>query len=203
MENSKSLTRLFSAGAYLAMLVSLFKPVRDADVWWHLGSGRYLVENRTIPHVDVFSLTAAGTPWINTYWLFDAALYLGYLAVGLAGVIALHAVLALTALAFQQKSLRESGLGPLAALAAVFVMFFGASPRLEPWEKYASLVSLVFLSALTCSLYRWKRDGWGRSIWVWPAVFCLWANMHRGVTFGLAVAGCFALLASGDRKSVV
>jgi len=34
-------------------LLSLFK-IANYDIWWILADGRYIVENKVIPHTDVF-----------------------------------------------------------------------------------------------------------------------------------------------------
>ena len=32
----------------------------DWDFWWHLKAGQYIIESRSIPHIDPFSFTRAG-----------------------------------------------------------------------------------------------------------------------------------------------
>ena len=59
---------LFSA------LAGLFK-VKSYDVFWHLASGRWIVEHGRIPRTDPFRFTSHGAPWVDHEWLFQVLLY--------------------------------------------------------------------------------------------------------------------------------
>jgi len=39
--------------------------VKDLDLWLHIGTGRFIVQNGYVPTVDVLSHTLAGQPWIT------------------------------------------------------------------------------------------------------------------------------------------
>ena len=45
--------------------------LKDPGVGWHLQAGRLMLASWSVPHVDVFSYTAAGRPWVDYYWLFE------------------------------------------------------------------------------------------------------------------------------------
>ena len=47
----------------------------DTDTWWHLASGRWIVEHASVPAVDTLSYTVPGKAWINLQWLGDVLLY--------------------------------------------------------------------------------------------------------------------------------
>lgn len=42
--------------------------ITDADFWWHLKTGEYIVESRSVPHTDIFSHTAEGRHWTTHEW---------------------------------------------------------------------------------------------------------------------------------------
>lgn len=67
--------------------------IKDLDLWLHLGVGRYILANFTIPHVDVFSCTVAGTPWINHEWLFQIFAYTLYQTGGMESIVFLQVAL--------------------------------------------------------------------------------------------------------------
>jgi len=75
-------------GLFLAFWTAFF-PVRFCnDPWWHLKTGKYLIEYMgehgfAFPPTDVFSLTGSQTPWVNHEWLSDMLLYAMYLVGGL------------------------------------------------------------------------------------------------------------------------
>ena len=74
----------------LTLLAALFgiKQLDNSDTWWHLASGRWMVENWSIPSQDVLSFTVPGHDWINLQWLFDLLMYAVY-QVGEAGALVL------------------------------------------------------------------------------------------------------------------
>ncbi|MEI6202932.1 MAG: hypothetical protein WCP68_13360, partial [Enhydrobacter sp.] len=41
----------------------------DPDTHWHIAVGDWIVANRAMPHVDTFSFTFTGQPWIAKEWL--------------------------------------------------------------------------------------------------------------------------------------
>src|ERR1043165_4884657 len=60
---------LVAAGAYLVLLPLGSRLLNDADVYTHLVVGRSILANRAFPHLDTFSATFAGQPWIAKEWL--------------------------------------------------------------------------------------------------------------------------------------
>jgi len=65
-------------------------PPLDPDLWWHLANGRLMLATRSIPHVDVYSFSAAGHPWVMHEWLADLAMYLLYQRGGLPWLSLIH-----------------------------------------------------------------------------------------------------------------
>ena len=52
--------RLLLAAATAAFLLGLFSPeIYDTDFWWHLRTGQYIVETRSLPSPDPFAWTTA------------------------------------------------------------------------------------------------------------------------------------------------
>src|SRR2546426_6001109 len=66
-------------------------PPLDPDLWWHLANGRLIITTGTIPHVDLYSFSAAGQPWVMHEWLADLLMYLLYQLGGLPLLVAVSA----------------------------------------------------------------------------------------------------------------
>ena len=70
----------------LAVVVSVFclifilahRALFDLDIWLHLKTGEFIVQNKIIPSKDTFSFTLQGRPWVDHEWLFQAFSYLIY-----------------------------------------------------------------------------------------------------------------------------
>ncbi|HEY1183933.1 MAG TPA: hypothetical protein VGE89_07100, partial [Bryobacteraceae bacterium] len=98
-------------GLLLAVLsavlcLGLLSPeIRDSDFWWHLRTGQYIVETRSLPVPDPFAYTTAAAPSayagedavrrfnLTHEWLAQALVYAAYRAAGFPGVVMLRALL--------------------------------------------------------------------------------------------------------------
>ena len=68
---SKSLLALLCGFAFLSVCF----PVVNTDIWWHLASGRWILEQGSFPASDPFSAGAAGQKWTDVHWLFQVIAY--------------------------------------------------------------------------------------------------------------------------------
>src|SRR5258706_2289374 len=83
---------IFGATAYLNPVARINRLLIDSDVYWHMVVGQWIVDHRALPHVDPFSFTMPGAPWITSAWLAEI-LYLGAFKVaGWAGPVILAAL---------------------------------------------------------------------------------------------------------------
>jgi hypothetical protein len=61
----------------LAVVIALaaIAPLRSYDLFWHLATGRWIVEHRALPLHDPFALASDRVEWINGEWLFQIFAY--------------------------------------------------------------------------------------------------------------------------------
>ncbi len=121
--------RAAAIALFLLIAAAAVAPIRSYDFFWHLATGRWIVEHRAIPINDPFALASAPKPWINGEWLYEIALYAGQSAAGFRGVSLLNGlfVAAIFTIGFWFAA-RESDMGLALFLAAT--AFAGASDRL-------------------------------------------------------------------------
>jgi hypothetical protein len=177
--------RLLAALLPLSLFVLAAQPQTDPDLWWHLRTGQWILENHTIPHGDPFSFTMLGAHWVAHEWLADIGLYLLYQAGGLT-VLSLATALIVSA-TFMSVYFRSE----LRPHAAVFTTLLAALAAAAVWGPRPATLTMLF-SALTLSVLRRARTN---RLWLWslPAMFLLWANVHSGFFLGLAIiAACLA-----------
>src|SRR5947209_7821000 len=74
--------------AVLAFLLGCFE-MFDQDIWWHLRTGRWILEQGRIPRLDLFTFSSAGRAWIDLHWGFQVAMALAYALGGVPAVILL------------------------------------------------------------------------------------------------------------------
>ncbi len=73
---------LTDRGVLLLVVVFAFllgcQQLFDADFWWHLRSGQWILEHRRVPSVDPFTFASAGRAWIDLSWLFQVTLAIAF-----------------------------------------------------------------------------------------------------------------------------
>src|SRR3989441_2799527 len=161
-------------------------PPLDPDLWWHLADGRLMVATSSIPHVDVYSFSAAGHPWVMHEWLADLAMYLLYQAGGLPWLVAVFAGVVTAAAVCLYLLLRRTGLAPS---AAVVLPLGGALAGSTAWGARPQLLNVLFCGLLLLGLIEYRA---GRlHAWMLPPFIWLWANLHSAFVVGVIISGLF------------
>ncbi len=174
-------TLLFAAVFSLAAV-----PPLDPDLWWHLANGRLIITTGSIPHVDVYSFSAAGQPWVMHEWLADLAMYLVYQFGGLPLLVAIFAGVVTASAVCLYLLLRQTG---LAASAAVAVTLVGVLAGSTAWGARPQLLNVLFCGLLLLGLLRYRA---GRlSAFVLPPFIWLWANLHSAFLVGVIISLLF------------
>jgi hypothetical protein len=161
-------------------------PPLDPDLWWHLANGRLMVGTLAIPHVDVYSFSAAGQPWIVHEWLADLGMYGLYGLGGFPLLVAVFAAMATAAAGCLFWLLRRSG---LQATVAVIMTLVGALAGSTAWGARPQLLNPLLTGLLLIGLVIY-RDGRLRA-WLLPPFIWLWANLHSGFMVGLIISALF------------
>jgi hypothetical protein len=191
---------LWVAAAIYAVLLALggMWLLTDPDVYWHITVGEWIVEHRAFPHVDMFSATMAGAPWIATAWL-SQLLYAGAHAVaGWGGVVVLAAAAIAAAFALLAHFLLQK-LAPRPAIILVGAGFVLAAPHLTARPHALALPLMVVWAGVLMNAVDYRR---APPLALLP-VMTLWANLHGSFTLGLALVAPLAFEAwwsAGDAR---
>jgi len=186
---------LASRFARLALVVGLLAflaaaawfPIRNPDIWFHLAAGRWMLEHGEVIRADPFSFTAAGAPWIAHEWGFEVAAAFLHRLGGENLLLGVKVVLVLLLVPTLLAACRFAGADLLVsgALLAVWTLMSAVYLYARP-----QVVTYLLLAALMALLLRWKSHG-GRSLWILPPLFLVWANLHAGFLGGLLVLAIF------------
>ena len=191
-------------GALLALGFVCVTPavLNDADTYWHIAAGSWMLDHRALLRVDPFSYTFAGKPWQVHEWLSEILMALAYRISGWSGIVLFSgAVLAATAgllLSYLGRFLPAAAQGIVAALS---LSCGSVSLLARP-----HLLALPVLAFWTIALLKARDERRAPSLWLTPLI-ALWANLHDSYLVGLALIGVFAFEAGieavGDRLAVV
>lgn len=163
-------------------LLALF-PLHNNDLWWHLATGRWMVENVAVPRTDPFSWTLFLESWVDNEWLGQLLFYGLWQAGGLGMLIAARAAVYATLALLVRAYTRALG-APDAFVPAVVT---AVALSHHWWALRPSVFSLIALLTMLILVER-ERERF------LPLLFLVWANTHPGFFFGLGVLGAMALV---------
>ena len=181
------LTCLFAA---LPLFYIKHARLADPDIWWHMRTGEWILQNHRIPHADPFSASAFGRAWVDYSWMFDVGAYWVVAHFDLVSVVWFETFmrLAVTAVLFSlvhslsRQFWKAVVLTGLATLAMAWVL----PPRPGAFSVLFFVLELhLIVSAL--------RNSNPRLLWILPALFVLWANIHVEFVTGLFLLGAFCV----------
>lgn len=174
--------------AMVAFIVSdLRVPARmfaDPDIWWHMACARMVDQTHHFIHMEPFSFTVAGQPWIDPEWLSEMFFWLGFKWAGFLGVYAVAATAICGNIWFiywrgRRKS-RSAAVSFWMSVAAMLLMTVNASARTILFGYLALSVEMLILD-------RVESGGNPRLLWLLPPLFMIWINLHGSWLIGFAV----------------
>lgn len=188
------LVMLFTAPAAISLRMA---SVADPDIWWHLRSAEWIAANHALPRTDPFSTFGAGKPWAAYSWLYELMVYGLYRWLGLQGIVAYTAGMAVAVAMALHRLLghlqRDFTFAVLLTIFSVFSIMRLYTPR--PW-----LFSILLFTLVVDLLMRARRNGEERGLLWLPVIFALWANLHIQFVDGLVVLGIATAEAFAARR---
>ncbi len=167
---------LVATVAPVALAVSVaLHPLLEPDVFWHLASGRWILDHRGVPRTDVLTYTLRDHPWLNFQWLFDVALVSTWRFGGAdALVLATAGGLGLTAF-FLVRAARAAGAGIAAASFAVTLHVLASAERTTTRPEIFSYAALAAVVGIVETV---RRGGPRSSLVAIPILSAVWINVH-------------------------
>jgi len=175
-------------------------PVREGDVFWHIRTGQWIWQNRSIPDHDPFTFTYQKEDPVRPgylrqeiilrgYWLAQILYYLIYHHTGIAGVMAFRSLMITLILLIIYLLMRRLGTGHWMAfffltMSAIWFVNAGDRPHLFSFLLFP--VVLYLMDSL--------KKGWAikKGIGI-ILLMALWPNLHGGYVTGVAVIGIYLI----------
>ncbi|THD42486.1 MAG: hypothetical protein E7774_15495 [Bradyrhizobium sp.] len=170
--------------------LAAFSPavLNDGDTWTHVATGQWILAHGAVPRIDPFSYTFAGQPWTAHEWLAEVLMAIAFRLAGWSGVALLTGAAAGAAVAIMARRAARDLSGPaLLVVAALSALLIAPSLLARPHILALPLVAL-WGSALLSARERGEAPPIANA-----ALMALWANLHGGFAFGLALIAPFAL----------
>ncbi len=187
----------FGGWTYVILLINGNLLLNDCDTYWHIVTGRWILDHGAVPHADIYSFTKFDDHWISSSWLAQVLYALAYKSAGWAGPVCLAAAAAATTFALLTSILCRrirAGYAVLVAFAALVISVTHVYAR-------PHVLALPFMVAWADELLSASERREAPSFWLLP-LLALWANLHGGFMFGLVLVGAAALDAvwNADRE---
>lgn len=179
-----SLNKLVMWITFLAVFAMAARVSVDTDTWWHLRTGQWIVENRSIPQTDPFSYTRAGETWQYPGWLVQVPLY-GWYHIGGPGALNLWTA-GMVTLAFVFVWFTLSG-GPF---LRSFAIILGATVAAVYWAARPYMATFLLAAIFLWILedFRWRKVD---RLWWLPVLMVVWVNSHAGFLAGILLWGVY------------
>lgn len=197
--------RSAEAWLWLALVVlfalTYLRPVQEGDYFWHVATGRWIVEHKALPSAEPFKYTYANLDpashegyhsalYLKGYWLGDVALWALDAAAGTTGMILLRVAAYAALLAWAAKRFRRAGAGALGLAAAVaLAVLLGEYPNERP-QLFTFLFFALLLELLEDFETLEGRALLRRGGWL-CLVMALWGNLHGAYPLGIALLALY------------
>jgi hypothetical protein len=163
----------------------------DYDFWWHLATGRNIVETHAIPDNDPFSFTTELKENQNLfperknfilkqYWLAQGIFYLLYNAAGPKGIILLRALLLTTVLFLVFLRLKKWKVNFYISFVFLFFLYM----QLAKHTGERPVLFTILFTVVTFMLLEKFRETKGKALFLLCPVMLLWSNLHGGFIIG-------------------
>ncbi len=209
----KFVKKIITITFFLSVAAGFLTPMELGDVWWHLSTGEWIMENMALPGQDPFSiasdLSRDHSLTLKGFWLSQIIFHMVERLSGLIGLISLKSALFTAAAFVMWKGARQQGasfaLAYVSVIPAILVFTFYDETRPQTFSiLFAAIALLVLEKARKPGLrFRFgemdiKREdhGYVKKPWflILVPLMPLWANMHPGFVIGLG----FIVLYAGE-----
>lgn len=210
MSGLPSLKTTFMKASVSALFIVFFliftKPISDGDFFWHIRTGEWIWQHKSLPQEDPFSYTTALDDGdrgrtervsfiLKGYWLSQIILFGIWKLLGPAGIIFFRALIYTLIVAFVFFWTRRVNSNPAVAVVAALLL---ASLLSEfPGERPQLFTFLLTPLALYLLERIRKQTSPGKDSFVLPVVMFLWSNLHGGYILGIAMILIYAIGALG------
>jgi len=179
-------SKILTLSLALICLAGLFSTeIADTDFWWHLKTGQYIVEHRSLPVPDPFAYTTSLTHEdqvqhfnLTHEWLAQALLFMVYSVAGFPAIVVVRALILTTVCALAGRLAARLSANFYAGIVAAFAT---ASVAIEFTADRPTLVTFLFV-AFFVTLLELRV-----ALWLLPAISLFWANSHGGFFLGWVI----------------
>jgi hypothetical protein len=193
---------LFASAAFFeAKNLSSLTALSNGDIWWHLRTGIWIIQNHSVPHGGLFSQSPE-LPWTASSWGYDLLVAFAFRMLHLRSIPLLLMVFktAFAVVTFLLAGGLRGRFWPAVALSATAQYILGS---VQPGPSYCSI---LFFAVELLLLNESRSTGSVRPLFWLPPLFLAWANLDIQFVYGILLLLLFlttSLLQDLGRRSGV
>jgi hypothetical protein len=190
-----------SAAVFEAKNLSSLSALSNGDIWLHLRTGIWILQNHGVPHSGLFSQSLE-LPWITSSWGYDVLVAVAFRMLDLRSipVLLMGFKLAFAGVAFLLAGGFRGRFWPAVGLSATAQYILG---NVQPGPGYCSI---LFFAAELLLLNESRETGRVRLLFWLPPLLLVWANLDIQFVYGILLVLLFlttSLLEDLGRRSGV
>lgn len=178
--------------AVFIILLTTFKITGDDDVFWHLATGRHIVQTHEVPSADIFGYVTQGQEWMPFEWGWDVLTYTLYNAGGYTALSVFRTLIFLLIFYLLFSILRKFKTGYTIIFIFLTILAFGMMDRLTPRPHIISMLFFALLLRIITEYKYFDRKNY-KILYFAPVIFLIWANMHMGIIAGIFLFGIYTV----------
>jgi len=175
-----------SAAVFEAKSLSSLSALSNDDIWWHLRTGIWILQNHGVPHSGLFSQSPQ-LPWSASSWGYDLLVAFSFRLLGLRSIPVLLMAFrsALAVVAFLLAGGLRGRFWPAVALSVTAQYILDSVP-LGP-----SYCTMILFAVELLLLYESRTTGTLRPLFWLPPLFLVWANLDIQFVYGILLLALF------------
>ncbi len=173
---------------FSTIFVLAFLPTVDPDFFWHLKTGKLLLEGG-FPQGDPYSFTKSGSPWHLHEWLSEVLMYKVYEVAGSQVLSLLFAFIIVFTFIIVYLRTNEK---PYVSGIVTFIVAYVSSVS---WGVRPQVFNMLFASIFIYILEGLRKGELNKKnyLLLFP-LLVLWINLHSGAILGLVLIGIYVFL---------
>jgi len=183
-ENKYYIYGLLGVFLTLVFLASTFKVSGDDDFFWHLATGRFVIENKYVPDKDVFGYLTQNDEWIPFEWGWDVISFGLYSLGGYNAILLFRSIIFCLIFLIYFLLLKKFKINSVISIVILFTLLVAIIDRLTPRPHIFTYLFFVILLYIILSFKYTDRDKYLQKLYYLPLIFLIWGNIHLGVLAG-------------------
>jgi hypothetical protein len=183
-ENQYFVFGLLAVFLVLVFMASSYKVSGDDDFFWHLATGRFVVENKYVPDKDIFGYLTVNDDWIPFEWGWDVISYGLYSIWGYDLILVFRSLIFCTVFFILYMLFRKFKINSFISIIILFLLLVAIMDRLSPRPHIFTYLFFSLILYVLLSFKYKEREKYYKWINILPVIFLFWGNIHMGVLAG-------------------